>query len=104
MNKKESSVMLKCSCGCSMFVAEKTVWEDGDISYNLTVQDSRYDHNYNTIWGRVKSAMKVLFGKPVYYSDVYIDKPEKFKEFVDQLNKLYQADLEVGTNHSCIIV
>jgi hypothetical protein len=61
---------------------------DGEINYNITVQDSRYDHNYTTLWGRIKSAMKILFGKPVYYSDVHIDDPQKFKEFVEKLNKL----------------
>ena len=90
MNKQETMVILKCDCGCSMLVVEKTVWEDGDMDYNISIQDSRYDHNYTTLWGRIKSAMKILFGKPVYYSDVYIDKPEKFKEFVENLNKLCQ--------------
>ena len=71
-----------------MFVVEKTEWDDGDVDYNISVQDSRYDHNYTTLWGRIKSAAKLLFGKPVYYSDVYIDDHEKFKEFVGQLNSL----------------
>ena len=88
MNKQETSVFLKCACGCSMLVVERTVWEDGDIDYDISVQDSRYDHNYTTIWGRFKSAMKILFGKPVYYSDVYIDSPEKFTGFVEDLKKL----------------
>jgi len=88
MDKQEASVMLKCACGCSMLVVERTVWEDGEIDYDISVQDSRYDHNYTTIWGRFKSAMKILFGKPVYYSDVYIENPEKFKALVEDLNKL----------------
>jgi hypothetical protein len=88
MNNKETSVTLKCACGCSMLVVEKTIWEDGEIDYNVSVQDSRYDHNYTTLWGKLKSALKLLFGKPVYYSDVYIDKPEKFKDFVERLNDL----------------
>jgi len=71
-----------------MFVVDKTVWEDGEINYNISVQDSRYDHNYSTLWGRIKSAMTILFGKPVYYNDVYINEPEKFREFVKQLNTL----------------
>jgi hypothetical protein len=71
-----------------MLVVERTEWDDGDIDYGISVQDSRYDHNYTTIWGRIKSAMKILFGKPVYYSDVYIESPEKFKSFVEDLNKL----------------
>jgi hypothetical protein len=88
MNKKETSVFLKCNCGCSMIVAEKTEWEDGTVDYDISVQDSRYDHNYTTLWGRIKSAMKILFGKPVYYSDVYIENPERFREFVEKLKGL----------------
>jgi hypothetical protein len=92
MDNKETSVILKCSCGCSMLVVEKTVWEDGEIDYNISVQDSRYDHNYTTLWGKLKSALKLLCGKPVYYSDVYIDKPEKFKNFVQKLNDLCREE------------
>ena len=88
MNRKETTVILKCDCGCSMFVVEKSEWEDGEINYDITVQDSRYDHNYTTLWGRIKTAMKILFGKRVYYSDVYITVPEKFREFVGQLSTL----------------
>ena len=88
MNKKETTILLKCDCGCSMLVAEKREWEDGEVNYNISVQDSRYDHNYTTLWGRIKSAAKVLFGEPVYYSDVYINDPKEFEEFVKRLNEL----------------
>ena len=88
MDKKEASVMLKCSCGCSAVVVEKTEWNNGEIDIGISIQDSRYDHNYTTVWGRIKTALKILFGKPVYYSDVYIDKPEVFKKFVKDLNEL----------------
>jgi len=88
MDKKESSVRLKCSCGCSTVVVEKTEWDDGGIDYDISVQDSRYDHNYTTVLGRIKTAAKILFGKPVYYSDVYIDKPEKYKKFVEDISAL----------------
>ena len=88
MEKKESEVRLKCSCGCSAVVVEKTEWENGDIDYNISIQDSRYDHNYTTIWGRIKTAAKMLFGKPVYYSDVYIDKPEIYNKFIEDIRSL----------------
>ena len=88
MNKKESSVRLKCSCGCSAVVVEKMEWDDGEIDYNVSIQDSRYDHNYSTLWGRIKTASKILFGKPVYYSDVYIDEPEEYRKFVEEMGEL----------------
>ena len=62
MKEKSNMLVLPCDCKCCMLVIEKTVWEDGDINYNISVQDSRYDHNYNTLWGRIKRAAKVLFG------------------------------------------
>jgi hypothetical protein len=88
VNKKETTIMLKCDCGCSMLVVDREEWDDGEVNYNISVQDSRYDHNYTTLWGRIKSAAKVLFGKPVYYSDIYIEEPEKFQGFVEKLNEL----------------
>ena len=88
MDKQVTTVILKCDCGCSMVVVDKTTWDNGEVNYNISVQDSRYDHNYTTLLGKIKNAMKILFGKPVYYSDVYIEKPEKFREFVGELNKI----------------
>ena len=88
MIKKEATVRLKCTCSCSAVVVDKTEWDDGDIDYVISIQDSRYDHNYTTLWGRIKTAAKILFGKPVYYSDVYIDKPETFNKFVEDISKL----------------
>ena len=87
-NKQETSIFLKCDCGCAMLVFEKTIWDDSEVAYNIMVQDSRYDHNHTTLFGRIKSAFKILLGKPVCYNDVYIGDPEKFKEFVGQLNEL----------------
>ena len=78
-------ITLKCGCNCCMLVVEKAVWEDGDISFNISVQDSRYDHNNRTLWGRIRGAAKILLGKPVYYSDVYINEPQKYRAFVEQM-------------------
>ena len=89
--KQEHCAYLRCDCNCSMFEVHKTIWPDGDTDYNIMVTDSRYDHNHTTMWGRIKSAYKILLGKPVYYSDVYISgdtDPDKFKNFVDELVKL----------------
>jgi hypothetical protein len=92
LDKQEESVYLKCTCRCSMFVVDKTKWGDGEIWYNITVQDSRYDHKNTTFLGRVKSAFKILFGKPIYYSDVFLDDPNKYRQFVAQLQDLCEKE------------
>jgi len=93
MKEKSKMITLPCDCKCCMFVIEKTVWEDGDINYNITIQDARYDHNYNTLWGRIKRATKILFGKPVYYNDVYLDGEEKFWKLVKDMDELAKSTL-----------
>ena len=93
MKEKSKMITLPCDCKCCMFVIEKTVWEDGDINYNITIQDARYDHNYNTLWGRIKRATKILFGKPVYYNDVYLDGEEKFWKLAKDMDELAKSTL-----------
>lgn len=92
MESKNKMVLLPCDCKCCMFVVERTEWEDGDISYNISIQDSRYDHNYNTLWGRMKRAAAALFGKPIYFNDVHIEDREKFKKLVDNMSGLMCND------------
>lgn len=86
------SVYLQCDCKCATLVIDKQTFDDGDISYNISVMDSRYDHNFNTVWGRIKRATKVLFGKPIYYNDIYIDSPDKFNHFLKELSELKTSD------------
>lgn len=93
MKQKSKLLVLPCDCKCCMFVVEKTMWEDGDISYHITIQDSRYDHDYNTLWGRMKRAAKILLGKPIYYSDVYLDGEDTFKKLVHDMEELTKENL-----------
>ena len=88
MNKNEKTVTLRCDCRCAMLVVDKTVYDDGDILYNISAQDSRYDHNFNTLWGRLKRSCKILFGKPIYYNDICINDQQRFIDFVGELNGL----------------
>ena len=94
MEKKEKIITLPCDCKCCMFVIDKTIWRDGDISYNISIQDSRYGHNYNTIWGRLKRAGKVLFGKSVYFNDAYLEGEERFIKLVSDMTELINFNNE----------
>ena len=88
MKEKSNMIALPCDCKCCLLVVEEAVWNDGDVSYNISIQDSRYDHNYNTLWGRVKRAIKILLGKPIYYNDLHLEGEETFYNFVKDMNGL----------------
>ena len=86
--RQEKLVIRRCECKCCTFVVEKTIWTDGDIAYDITIQDARYDHDYNTLWGRIKRAFKALFGKPVYYNDVYLEGEDAYASLLEELKDL----------------
>ena len=94
--EKSKMIVLPCDCKCCMLVIEKTVWEDNDVSYNISIQDSRYDHNYNTVWGRIKRAVKILFGKPIYYNDLHLEGEEKFHKLVGDMEELERLEYAGG--------
>lgn len=73
-----------CSCGCCMLVVERH--KDG--CYNISVVDSRYDHDVKGILGRLKNAVKILFGKPVYYNDLFIEDKSEFEDLLKKLQEL----------------
>lgn len=88
-------VILQCDCRCCNFVIEKERWkEDGDITYNISIQDSRLDRNVNSIRNRIKNAFKVLFGKAIHHNDIFIQNPKEFEDFVSKLNDLVKDDME----------
>lgn len=84
---KEKYIRVRCDCSCSVIEFVRTDWEDGDTDYNISVLDSRYDHNINGIWNRLRRAFGVLVGKPVYFNDVCLDS-ESFHTLVDELDAL----------------
>jgi len=43
--------------------------------------------------GRIKRATRILFGKPIYYSDVYLDGEETFKKLVKDMDGLAKSNL-----------
>lgn len=73
-----------CSCECCMLVVEKH--EDG--CYNVSIMDSRYDHDAKGVLARIKNAMKILIGKPVYYNDLFIEDKSEFEGLLKELKEL----------------
>lgn len=88
MGQKTKMITLPCDCRCCMLVIEKSIYENGERAYSISIQDSRYDHDFNTLWGRIKRAASALFGKPIYYNDLYLDGEETFHQLVKDMEAL----------------
>ena len=86
----EKIVRVPCDCGCCLMEFTKDVWGEGEVTYDLSVLDSRYDHNINGIFGRLRRAAGILFGKPVYFNDVNMSE-EKFDALLKELAQLRES-------------
>lgn len=93
-HRRSRMLTLPCDCGCCMLVVEKTIWDDGDLSYNISMQDSRYDYDDGTLWGRIRNAFKVLFGKPIYYNDVSLMGDGRYRKLVADMRALIDDPLD----------
>lgn len=69
-------------------VVKKFVWCREDVNYSLCIEDSYYDSNINGIFGRIKRAIGVLFGKPVAFNEVFIDDDDAFDRIMDEFAEL----------------
>ena len=87
---KNESIYVKCDCGCCVLEISRYDWGDY-TEYNVAVLDSRYDHKANGLLNRVRNALKVLFGKKIYYNDVCMTE-EQFDRLVGRIHELRWTD------------
>lgn len=85
----DAYVRVKCDCGCATLEFRRIEWDDGDVMYDASILDSRYDHNVNGLLGRIRRAMGVMVGKPVYFNDVTMSEGE-FDALLEDLHALRQ--------------
>ena len=81
-------IFLPCECGCANLLIQK--YPDGD--YGICIVDSYYK-NTSSIGARIKGALKVLFGKPIYFNDLVLYE-ESFKTLIKDMDKLRQSKID----------
>lgn len=91
MDHCTGTIILRCVDGCCTLVIDRYNY-NGEIDYNISIQDSNLYSEYNTFLGRIKRAAKILFGKPIYYNDVWITDKNKIKELSEKLNSMVRDD------------
>lgn len=91
MDPCTGTIILRCEDRCCTLVIDRYNY-NGEIDYNISIQDSNLYSEYNTFLGRIKRAAKILFGKPIYYNDVWITDKNKIKELSEKLNNMLKDD------------
>ena len=87
-------VAIQCEDGAERVVFMKRVWGDGDVDYELNFEDAYCGGGYTGIFGRLKRAWHAFRTKPIYYSGIYIEEPQRVRRFLEDCLKL--MDDEIG--------
>lgn len=80
-------VYLPCDDHAETVVFSKHAWSDGDVDYEITIEDAYCGGDFMGIKGRFKRAWKAFWAKPVSYTGIYCQDEERMKGFLkDCLN------------------
>lgn len=88
MLKDIKSVYLRCDDHAEVLTFNRYEFEDGDVDFEINIEDSYCGGDYMGIKGRLKRAWKAFFAKPVYYTGIYIENPERVKSFLEECKNL----------------
>lgn len=86
--KNVNSVYLRCEDHLEVLAFNRYEYEDGDVDFEINIEDSYCGGYYSGIIGRFKRAWKSFFGKPVCYSGAYIENPDRVKDFLQKCMEL----------------
>ena len=96
MKKEDQELVVRCDCHSEIITFDYFYWgeydneKDCDLSIGLF---SYYPTNPETLWGKIKLAVRVLFGYKIYKDHVSI-RIDKIKQVRDFFNSICQDNKE----------
>ena len=80
--EKFKNICFRCDDNAEMVVFTKYSYNNGEINYEFTIEDSYCGGDYMGIKGRFKRAWKAFWAKPIYYTGVYCEDGDRMKKFL----------------------
>ena len=91
---EQERVYLRCDCGAEAAVFTKYEYEDGDTSYDISVEDDYLGGDYKGFFGRIKRAWKAFIDKPIVYSGIFCEDKEKMRKFLTDCLTLVDTGID----------
>lgn len=79
--KDIKSIYLRCDDHAEVLAFNRYEFENGDIDFEINIEDSYFGGDYMGIKGRFKRAWKAFFAKPICYTGVYVENAERIQTF-----------------------
>ena len=94
MKKQYQDIYLRCEDHAETVVFSKHTWNDGDVDYEITIEDSYCGGDYMGLKGRFKRAWMAFFANPICYTGIYCEEKERVKKFLKDCLDLIENDTE----------
>ena len=79
-----TNIYFKCDDNAETVVFTKFAFDDGDVHYDISVEDAYCGGDYMGIKGRFKRAWHAFFAKPIYYTGVFSADEKRVKKFLEE--------------------
>ena len=80
---KHKQVTLRCDDGSEAVVFTEYTFSDGEINYEITVEDSYKGKTYRGLLGRLQRAWAMFKERPVIYTGIFTEDTDKIKKFLN---------------------
>ncbi len=94
LNEISKDVCLRCDDHAECVVFSKFNFEDDDIDYEISIEDSYCRSDYMGIKGRFKRAWHAFWAKPIYYNSIYCMDGQRMRKFLEDCLSLMDEDGE----------
>lgn len=76
-------VNMRCDCHAEMASFCRHDWQNGEVDYELAIEDAYCGGDYIGIKGRFKRAWRAFWAKPICYAEVYCEDGKRMKKFLE---------------------
>ncbi len=81
--KNAINIYLRCDDNSESVVFSRYDWDrQEETDYELSIEDSYCGGDFMGIKGRFKRAWKAFWAKPICYTGIYCEDPERMKKFL----------------------
>ena len=77
------TIYLRCEDNAEALVFSRYDYGNGEVDFEINIEDSYCGGDYMGIKGRFKRAWRAFFAKPVYYTGVYVESQERVRNFLE---------------------
>lgn len=86
------TVTIRCDDNAEAVVFNRYDYHDGDVGYEINIEDNYCGGDYMGIKGRFRRAWHAFWAKPIYYTGIYVDDPDRILSFFDDCLSLMEGE------------